>query len=219
MLGEVLEILDVKVARASWCAKQWQQPVRHAGPGPSPRRCSSSAASASCTPGTPSRKKTPAAPPELGSDRECPQWSPGSSAPSGMYVDRCLSACAGCPAGTVALGAGGADTDTQRAIPGSDLFRSQFKDSPRSEASTSLRSAATVRFMASLCGSVAVTSAVSDYLLRSNGQFVHVRPRPVSTSGLHLCRWPGVHGCPRPWQQVWQQSSPPEHLSKQRGST
>jgi hypothetical protein len=65
MLGEVLEILDVKVARASWCAKQWQQPVRHAGPGPSPRRCSSSATSASCTPGTPSRKKTPAAPPEL----------------------------------------------------------------------------------------------------------------------------------------------------------
>jgi hypothetical protein len=52
-----------------------------------------------------------------------------------------------------------------------------------------------------------------DPLIRSNGQFVHARPRPVSTSGLHLCRWPGVHGCPRPWQQVWQQSSPPEHLS------
>jgi hypothetical protein len=40
-----------------------------------------------------------------------------------VYVGRCLSTCAGCPAGTVALGAGGADTYTQRAIPGSDLFR------------------------------------------------------------------------------------------------
>ena len=34
-----------------------------------------------------------------------------------------ISPCTGCPAGTVALGAGGADTYTQRAIPGSDLFR------------------------------------------------------------------------------------------------
>ena len=34
-----------------------------------------------------------------------------------MYVDQHLSACAGCPAGTVALGAGGADTYTQLAIP------------------------------------------------------------------------------------------------------
>jgi hypothetical protein len=40
-----------------------------------------------------------------------------------VYVDRYLSTCAGCPAGTVALGAGGADTSTERAIFGSDLFR------------------------------------------------------------------------------------------------
>ncbi len=39
-----------------------------------------------------------------------------------VYVGRCLSSCAGCPAGSVALGAGGADTYAQRAIPGSDLF-------------------------------------------------------------------------------------------------
>ena len=39
-------------------------------------------------------------------------------APSGMYVDWRLSACSGCPGGTVALGAEGADTYTERAIPG-----------------------------------------------------------------------------------------------------
>jgi hypothetical protein len=33
------------------------------------------------------------------------------------YVDRRLSACAGCPAGTVMLGAGGAGTYAQQAIP------------------------------------------------------------------------------------------------------
>jgi hypothetical protein len=33
------------------------------------------------------------------------------------------SSCAGCPAGAVALGAGGAGTYTERVIPGSDLFR------------------------------------------------------------------------------------------------
>jgi len=37
-----------------------------------------------------------------------------------VYVGPGLSTCAGCPAGTVALGAGGAGTYTQRAIPGSE---------------------------------------------------------------------------------------------------
>jgi hypothetical protein len=40
-----------------------------------------------------------------------------------VYLGRYRSACAGCPAGTVALGAGGADTHTQRAIPGSESSR------------------------------------------------------------------------------------------------
>jgi len=39
------------------------------------------------------------------------------------FIDRCLSSCAGCPAGTVALGAGGAGTYTERAIPGSEPIR------------------------------------------------------------------------------------------------
>ena len=42
----------------------------------------------------------------------------------------------------------------------------QFKDNPRSEASTLLRSPVTVSLMVSLCGGVAVTSAVNDHLLR-----------------------------------------------------
>ena len=48
--------------------------------------------------------------------------APGSSVTSRVRWP-VLSTCAGCPAGTVALEAGGADTYTQRAIPGSDLFR------------------------------------------------------------------------------------------------
>ena len=40
-----------------------------------------------------------------------------------VYVDRRLSACAGCPAGTVMLDAGGADTYTKRAIPGPEPVR------------------------------------------------------------------------------------------------
>src|SRR5690242_5381702 len=43
---------------------------------------------------------------------------------------------------------------------------SQFKDRTRSEASTLLRSPVTVSLMLSLCGGVAVSSAVNDHLLR-----------------------------------------------------
>jgi hypothetical protein len=52
----------------------------------------------------------------------------------------------------------------------------QFKDSPRSKASASLWSAVTVSLMGWLCGGVAVTSAVRDHLLRSNGRTVQTCP-------------------------------------------
>jgi hypothetical protein len=39
-----------------------------------------------------------------------------------VYIDWCFSSCAGCPACTVALGAGGAGTYTERAISGPDLM-------------------------------------------------------------------------------------------------
>ena len=48
---------------------------------------------------------------------ECSQRSPESSGTSRDVRRPGLSTCAGCPAGTVALGAGGADTYTQRVIP------------------------------------------------------------------------------------------------------
>ena len=51
-----------------------------------------------------------------------PVETPGSSMTS-RDVDQALSACARCPAGIVILEAGGADTDTQQAIPGSKPFR------------------------------------------------------------------------------------------------
>jgi hypothetical protein len=46
------------------------------------------------------------------------------------YVDRCLSGCAGRPAVTITLDAGGADTYAYRAIPGiwAQLDRICFKD-------------------------------------------------------------------------------------------
>jgi hypothetical protein len=69
----------------------------------------------------------PGRPPGLapGSDRSVPIRSPGSSVTSRVRSPGTFT-CARCPAVTVTLGAGGADTYTQRAIPGShsDIIRS-----------------------------------------------------------------------------------------------
>src|SRR5689334_15380148 len=86
----------------------------------------------------------------------------------------------------------------------------QFKDSPRSAASTLLRSSVTVSLMASLCGCVAVTSAVNDHLLRRSGHIVQDRPlRSLCWGDIPHLPMPGG-GCPPSWQQVRQQSRHPD---------
>ena len=56
-----------------------------------------------------------------------------------------------------------------------------------------------------LCAVVAVTSAVSDLLIRRHGQVVQDRPGVTMTSGGILYLWLVVVCCRPHWQQVWQQ--------------